>query len=221
MWHRIFGVVTFFYFGTHLVWLAGKTLRLQSRGYSWTKILFGPDSPVPTLRDFKDLFRMMRWFFGLGPKPGFERWSYWEKFDYWAVFWGVGIIGTSGLMLWFPNLFCTLLPGRWLNVAKVIHSEEALLATGFVFAVHFFHSLLRPEKFPLDLSMLTGLVSVEEMQHERPEYYQRMREEGRLREMRAVAPSRIGTAIIFTFGAIAFFIGVALLVGIFVGVLGG
>jgi cytochrome b subunit of formate dehydrogenase len=88
------------------------------------------------MRDFRDIFRMFRWFLGLGPKPTFDRWTYWEKFDYWAVFWGVGIIGTSGLVLWFPETFSLVLPGTIINIAKVIHSEEALLATGFIFTIH-------------------------------------------------------------------------------------
>lgn len=29
---------------------------------------------------------MFKWFVGKGPRPIFERWTYYEKFDYWAVF---------------------------------------------------------------------------------------------------------------------------------------
>ena len=49
----------------------------------------------------------IRWFVGGGPRPRFDRFTYWEKFDYWAVFWGMGIIGASGLLLWFPEFFAT------------------------------------------------------------------------------------------------------------------
>ena len=50
-----------------------------------------------------------------------------------------------------------------MNVAKVVHSTLALLATGFVFAIHFFGTHFRPDKFPMDVSVLTGIVSEEEM----------------------------------------------------------
>ena len=46
-----------------------------------------------------------KWFIGRGPQPQFDRWTYWEKFDYWAVFWGMFIIGGSGSLLWFPVFF--------------------------------------------------------------------------------------------------------------------
>ena len=138
-------------------------------------MIFGPDSPVPNWRDVKDLFKMLRWFVGLGPKPGFERWAYWEKFDFWGASADIVIIGSTGLILWFPNFFCSFLPGVTLNVAKVIHSTQALLATGFIFAIHFFNIHLRPEKFPADMSLLIGLVSEEEFLAERPDYFERLR----------------------------------------------
>ena len=51
---------------------------------------------MPTLQDWRDFVAHHKWFFGKGPKPQFDRWTYWEKFDYFAVFWGVFIIGVSG-----------------------------------------------------------------------------------------------------------------------------
>ena len=55
-----------------------------------------------TKQDIKDLGASIKWFFGKGPRPEYGRWTYWEKFDYFAVFWGVAIIGSTGLILWFP-----------------------------------------------------------------------------------------------------------------------
>ncbi|MCX7055116.1 MAG: hypothetical protein NTU56_13090, partial [Proteobacteria bacterium] len=97
-----------------------------------------------------------KYFLYQGPRPSLDRWSYWEKFDYLAVFWGVGMIGVSGLMLWYPDFFTKFLPGWALNAAYIIHSDEALLATGFIFLFHFFHTHLRPESFPMDPVIFTG-----------------------------------------------------------------
>jgi cytochrome b subunit of formate dehydrogenase len=210
--------MTAFYFVAHLTWLIRQIHQCRRSGMSWRTILFGPDSMAPNARDFHDLLGMGRWFFGLGKKPVFERWTYWEKFDYWAVFWGVAIIGTSGLLLWFPEFFCRFLPGQALNVAKVIHSEEALLATGFIFTIHFFNTHLRAERFPMDMSMLTGLVSKEEMQEERPELVERLRQAGNLDRQLMKTPSRRTLLWTMVGGAIAVAIGLALLVGILVGV---
>ena len=104
---------------------------------------------------------MIKWFFFKGPKPTFERWTYWEKFDFIAVFWGMFAIGGSGLMLWFPEIFGLFLPGWAFNIATIVHSDEALLATGFIFSVHFFNTHGRPEKFPMDFVIFNGQISKE------------------------------------------------------------
>ncbi|MFQ5583857.1 MAG: cytochrome C, partial [Calditrichia bacterium] len=122
------------------------------------KFLFGPDSMMFNRQDLKDFGATMKWFLGPGPKPSYGRRTYWEKFDYFAVFWGVAVIGLSGLMLWFPEYFTNLLPGWFINIAQIIHSDEALLAVGFIFTIHFFNTHLRPESFPMDLVIFTGLV---------------------------------------------------------------
>jgi cytochrome b subunit of formate dehydrogenase len=190
VWHRVFALVTFGCFTVYIVRMARVLWVGRRNGTPWRQVIFGPDSPVPNWRDAKDLGRMALWFFGLGPKPTFERWSYWEKFDFWGAIADIVIIGATGLVLWFPNLFCLVLPGNALNIAQVIHSTQALLATGFVFAIHFFSTHFRAEKFPADLSVLTGLVSEEEFLEERPEYFERLRREGRLEQLQAPVPAR-------------------------------
>ncbi len=153
-------------------------------------IFWGPTSLVPQSKDFVDLYRHVKWFFWLGGKPKFDRYAYWEKFDYWAVFWGMAIIGVSGYMLWFAPFFAQLLPGYMLNVALLVHGEEALLAVWFIFIIHFFNSHLRPEKFPMDPVIFTGRVSEDELREERPLEYERLVERGRLEGLRADAPPR-------------------------------
>jgi hypothetical protein len=130
-------------------------------------MLWGPASMVPQPRDLVEMYQHVKWFLRVGPRPEFDRYTYWEKFDYWAVFWGMFIIGGSGLMLWFPELFSWVVPGWVFNIAMLVHGEEALLAVGFIFTIHFFNSHLRPEKFPMDLVIFTGRVSEHEFLHER------------------------------------------------------
>jgi cytochrome b subunit of formate dehydrogenase len=152
------------------------------------EILWGPDSLVPQPRDAVDLFLHVRWFFGLGPRPRFGRFTYWEKFDYFAVFWGMAIIGASGYILWFHAFFSRVLPGWVFNVTNLIHGEEALLAVGFIFTIHFFNSHLRPEKFPMDLVIFTGRVSEHELKEERPDEWERLSAEGRLSQIETDPP---------------------------------
>jgi predicted CXXCH cytochrome family protein len=141
--HRLSAVITFGYFFVHLFTIFRTKFRTKS---SWRRIIFGDRSIWFRKKDLRDFAGSMKWFLGLGPRPKYGRWTYWEKFDYMAVFWGVGVIGLSGLILWFPEFFTKLLPGWLINVAMIIHSDEALLAVGFIFTVHFFNTHLRPEK---------------------------------------------------------------------------
>jgi cytochrome b subunit of formate dehydrogenase len=184
--HRLFALVTFGYFFTHLIYLV-HFFKCKSTKPFFT-FVFGPESMVPQLKDFKDLCNNVKWFIGFGPRPRFDRWTYWEKFDYWAVFWGVAMIGISGLFLWFPMFFARFFPGWVLNVATIVHSDEALLATGFIFIFHFIHTHLRGEKFPLDTVVFTGRITEEEFRKERPIEYERLQREDRLEMIQTDPP---------------------------------
>ena len=216
LWHRIFGVTNFCCLVFYVLWFGGQLIIGPRTGVGRFRFVFGPDSPVPNRRDLSDFAKMLRWFVGLGPKPTFERWTYWEKFDLWAASADIVLIGTTGIILWFPNQFCSLLPGQVLNIADLIHGKLALLATGFVFAIHFFSANLRPEKFPMDISILTGLVSEEELEEERPELVQRLRKSGQLERHVAETPSRRTLVLAMLGGFIALSIGLALLAAILV-----
>ncbi len=183
--HRICAALTFGYFLTHLGQIAYRVLIRREKG-----LLYGPDSMVPRLKDFADLYGVFRWFAGKGEKPRFDRWAYWEKFDYWAVFWGVAIIGASGLMMAFPLFVTRLLPGWTINVALIVHGEEALLATGFIFSIHFFNTHLKPEKFPIDTVFYTGRVPLDQYTREHPLEVERLEADGRLEEHLAPVPAR-------------------------------
>ncbi len=214
LWHRVFSISMFGCFLAYLVLLTRCYFVGRRQGRSRKDTLFGPDSPLPNLRNARDFGAMVRWFLGRGPKPTFERWAYWEKFDFFGATSDTILIGLSGLILWFPNWFCIFLPGEAVNVAKVVHSTLALLATGFVFAIHFFGTHFRPDKFPMDMSILTGVVSEEEMRHERPEVLERLRAEGRLEESQTSAPARGKLCAVRISGFLALLIGLAALAGI-------
>ena len=180
--HRFCAVLMIGVFVTHLARLS-RRLFVQKD----LSILWGPSSMVPQPRDLFELIAHLRWFVGAGPQPKFDHFTYWEKFDYWAVFWGMGIIGGSGLILWFPETFAYLMPGWLFNVAMFVHGEEALLAVGFIFTIHFFNGHLRPEKFPMDSVIFTGRVTVQEMEEERPDELERLTRAGRIDEYASAA----------------------------------
>ena len=183
--HRVCAVVMITVFVIHLSRIFRRLFGQKDLG-----ILWGPNSMVPQPRDFFEMVAHIRWFVGLGPQPRFDHFTYWEKFDYWAVFWGMGIIGGSGLVLWFPELFAYVLPGWMFNIATLVHGEEALLAVGFIFTIHFFNGHLRPEKFPMDSVIFTGRVTVKEMEEERPDELDRLTRTGRIDEFAITAAPR-------------------------------
>jgi cytochrome b subunit of formate dehydrogenase len=220
-WHRVCALITFGFFVTYVIRLLCVYRAGRRSGSSPARLIFGADSPLPNLRDVKDFFAMAGWFVGLGPKPAFDRWGYWEKFDFWGAAADIVIIGSTGLVLWFPNFFCRFLPSTTINIAQVIHTTQALLATGFVFAVHFFNTHLRPDKFPADMSVMTGLVSEEEFREERGDLYERLRAQGELERLRVAAPSRRALWLLRLAGFVAMILGLALLAGMVAAGLGG
>lgn len=205
--HRIAATIMLSIFFLHLVGVSINIYR-KRKTFRW----FGPDSLVPNWKDLADAIGMFKWFLGMGPRPSFERWTYWEKFDYWAVFWGMGIIGGSGMMLAFPGVTASIFPGWVFNVVMLVHGEEAFLAAVFLFTVHFFNNHFRPDKLPPpDVVMFTGAQSLEEFKREHKLQYERLVETGELDKYLVDAPSRpmtIGSKIL---GLILIAIGLSLL----------
>jgi len=106
--HRFCAVVMVLLFAIHLAVIVQRKRKTKT---SWKEMLLGASSLVPNWSDAREFVQTMKWFLGRGPRPHYGQWTYWEKFDYFAVFWGVAIIGSTGVMLWFPE-WCTLfLPG--------------------------------------------------------------------------------------------------------------
>jgi len=202
--HRVCAAVMIGVFVTHVGTLTMRGLRKRSV----LALVWGPESMVPQPQDVVDIYHNFKWFLGRGPRPVFDRWTYWEKFDYWAVFWGMFIIGGSGLLLWFPFFFGKLLPGWMFNIASLVHGEEALLAVGFIFTIHFFNGHLRPEKFPMDTAVFTGRMPAEELVHERARLYDRLQATRTLAREEAPAPTLESRAFGWVVGGTALALGV-------------
>lgn len=128
---------------------------------------------VPNPRDAGNFIQDVRYYMGLSPRePEFDRYNYREKFDYWAIFWGMPIMGLSGFVLMFPVLATNYLPGVVVPISLVAHSDEALLAVAWIFVVHFFFTHLAPRVFPINTSIFTGRVPRERYALEHPLEYE-------------------------------------------------
>jgi cytochrome b subunit of formate dehydrogenase len=209
--HRFSAVIMFAVFSIHLIDIVRQKKKEKK---SWIRMIFGPDSMMFNKRDLHELIDSLKWFLGKGERPQYGRWTYWEKFDYFAVFWGMVVIGSTGLTLWFPEFFTQFMPGWAINVATIIHSDEALLAVGFIFTIHFFNTHLRPEKFPMDIVIFSGRYPLEEFKMDRPEEYRQLVERGELERYLVEPYQMIVVRTIKIFGWAALSIGFSIVIWI-------
>jgi cytochrome b subunit of formate dehydrogenase len=207
-------VAAFFMLTIFIVHIVDLVRRKRKEFGTWRALLLGPDSMVFNKKDVQDLIGNFKWFFNKGPRPQYGRWTYWEKFDYFAVFWGIFVIGSTGLMLWFPEFFTLIFPGWLINVATIIHSDEALLAAGFIFTVHFFNTHLRPEKFPMDIVIFTGRMPIEDLREDKPAEYDALLQKGMLEDNLVEPYPMIVIRTIRVFGWTALTIGFSIVVWI-------
>lgn len=130
---------------------------------------------LPDIQDFVKFGQEIIYFLGLRKEPPqFDRFNWREKFDYWAIFWGMPVMAGSGFILMFPVLSTKFLPGWVLPVAYTAHSHEAMLAFIWIFMVHIFFNHFSPGVFPLNKSIFTGKIPRERYQTEHPMEYQRI-----------------------------------------------
>ena len=205
--HKTAGVVMMVGFAIHTAYLLTRV-----NWQNLPKSIFGPDSLVPNLDDARNFFKGLRWFLGSGSKPAFDRWTYWEKFDYWAVYWGLPLLAVTGVMLMYPLQTARLLPGWVLNIAVLLHGAEAILAASYIFIVHFFIGHLRPTSFPMNEAMFAGSVPLEEALEEKPAWVARLHEEGRLELLKSNPPARWYRVVYYVFGYAAVATGIYILV---------
>lgn len=128
-------------------------------------------SMFPTLKDVTDALTMVKYFFGLSKyKPHFDRFSYGEKMEYWALAWGTLLMGLTGFIMWFPTKATQFIDGVWIPVSKMAHGWEAVLAVLSLLVWHVYHVHLKS----WNTSMFTGKMSKEHMLEEHPLEYARL-----------------------------------------------
>src|SRR3990170_3160164 len=160
--HRIGAVMLIYFMVHHLLYTV-----LSRQGRRDFVLL------IPTPKDARDAVQNIRHFLGKTPeKPRFGRFSYIEKFDYWAVYWGCVIMIGSGLFLWFKSIVLKWFPKYVLDVAHEMHSDEAMLATLAIVIWHFYNVHFNPDRFPGTLMWWHGRISEHEMKEEHPLEYE-------------------------------------------------
>lgn len=173
--HRISGVTMVALFFYHWYYLFKNMFRLyvipamKTKSFSVKElILFIYYSPMfPRWKDITDFFDFVKYvLFVTNKKPEHERFHWREKFDYWAVFWGIPVLGLTGLLLWYPAWATSFLPGWAVNISYIAHSDEALLAVSVIFIWHMYNAHLNYDKFPMSPLFVTGYLPEDIMKHE-------------------------------------------------------
>lgn len=167
--HRVSGVLLMVAFVYHLGYLAvafvERVRQARAAGNRDPLWKFAINSPMfvslPDIRMFGQLFGFL--LFLRKHRPHFGHFNVLQKFEYWAVFWGIPVMGLSGLALWGSAGISEYVSGRILNFAFIIHSDEAYLAFTYIAVVHMFSVILAPAVFPLSTGTLTGEVPPEEI----------------------------------------------------------
>jgi cytochrome b subunit of formate dehydrogenase len=178
--HKVTGVTLLALFVYHVVYISYVIIKFEiiplkkKEGLSIGKVLkiLANQPLVPNLKDAKDIRDLFKYLLFLTNKrPDGTRFTWKEKFDYWAPFWGMVIIGLSGLVIWNKVLATKLLPGEFINFSLIAHSDEALLAALFLFIWHWYNVHFSTSVFPMGMVFLTGYLPEELMVEDHYEHY--------------------------------------------------
>jgi len=124
---------------------------------------------LPDWKDVTDVRDAMLYYLGFrDQRPMFRRFSYAEKAEYWALVWGMFVMGATGLMAWFKGFVGQRVPGWWVDVAITIHWYEAILATLAIMVWHIYSVIFDPDAYPMNWAWFDGRMSIEHYEHEHP-----------------------------------------------------
>jgi len=136
----------------HFILIAYKMFVLRVR---WTMF--------PGTEDATDAWETIRYNLGWRRQtPKYDRYSFAEKAEYWALIWGTVIMALTGFVLWNPIITSRYLAGDVIPAAKAAHGGEAILAVLAIIVWHFYNVHLKS----FNKAMFTGKLSEHEMKEE-------------------------------------------------------
>ncbi len=136
---------------------------------------------LPRYQDVREAVQHFGYLLGLRGEPArFDRFSYIEKAEYWAVIWGSVVMVLTGFMLWFENFTLRFLAKWVLDLATLVHYYEAWLASLAILVWHFYSVIFNPDVYPMNWTWLSGKIPEDMLRHEHPREYERLREQGEL-----------------------------------------
>lgn len=160
--HHIAAVLMAFVFFYHAIVVIADLFRKDAKRWM-----------LPGKKDVTDAAQSVQYLLGKASEPPrYGRFDFRQKLEYWALIWGTVLMGVTGIMLIFPALFASFLPGDFIYAAKAAHGLEALLAVAAIVSWHMYHAHFAQGIFPLDKTIFTGEISIERMKEEHPLEYE-------------------------------------------------
>jgi cytochrome b subunit of formate dehydrogenase len=118
---------------------------------------------LPRPRDLRQVKDQILWMLGLRKEPvRFGFFNYGEKMEYWSFAWGTIVMSATGLILWAEHLG----PKYIVDVARLVHSMEAILAVCAIVVWHFWNVHWKPGRWPMSEVWITGRIDREQMEEE-------------------------------------------------------
>jgi len=137
---------------------------ISGREY-YSKIVF------PTSADIMDYVNDNLSILGMKQQRiDYDKYSWLEKGLIWSVIVDCIIMGITGIILFAPWSFASILPLSYLLTIKLVHASFAILSLCLILP-HFYLVHLNPFKFPMSNKMFTGTISEEEARDEHPKWY--------------------------------------------------
>lgn len=162
--HRVAGVALLVGFTVHILLILLNLRRsLKSKGQrgirAWIKaVLVLP--MIPKWKDFKDLITWVKYVFFISPqRPNYGHFSWKEKLEYLGLFWGIPLLGVTGIMLWAESVSSHIMPGWAFNIAYLAHTYESLLAVAHITLVHIPGVIGRPGVSSFSCMIVNGKIS--------------------------------------------------------------
>ncbi len=167
--HRIAGTIMMLVSLYHLFYL---TFTKAGRRWVWDM--------MPRPKDMKEFFHNMVYYIGVKDHPpAFDRFCYKHKMEYLALIAGTTLMSVTGIILWSEFFWDKFM----IDIAALIHQMEATLACLAVMIWHLYEVHLRPHKFPIDRTWLTGVIDETEMMEEYPLHYQKIMNDPELQKI--------------------------------------
>jgi cytochrome b subunit of formate dehydrogenase len=178
--HKVTGAIMLILFVYHVIRVVSQILTKQifplkkegkmTVGRVTTILVKQP--MIPNMKDAYDIIGLMKYLlYFTTVRPDGDEFTWKEKFDYWAPFWGMFVIGLTGLVIWNKVLATQIIPGELINLCLIAHSDEALLAALFLFIWHWYNVHFSTSVFPMGTVFLTGYLPEDLMVEEHYEHY--------------------------------------------------